>query len=98
MGYDGNIAWHNTPIREDTGDEKLMLVELGEKFPGLEFREGHTNVQVDAMEKVGDRDTYRVVGTRKDGFPGDRPSQFRRANRPAREVLHNHAERDRRIS
>jgi len=46
-----------------------MLVELGEKFPGLEFRMGHTNVQVDAMEKIGDRDTYRVVGTRKDGYP-----------------------------
>jgi hypothetical protein len=68
-GYDGTIAWHNTPIREDTGDEMQMLVELGEKFPALEFRNGHTNVQVDAMEKIGDRDTYRVVGTRKDGFP-----------------------------
>ena len=70
MGYDGTIGWHNTPIREDTGDELLLLrVELGEKFPGLEFREHHTNVQVDAMEKIGDRDTYRVVGTRKEGFP-----------------------------
>jgi photosynthetic reaction center cytochrome c subunit len=69
MGFDGTIGWHNTPIREDTGDELRMLVELGEKFPGLEFREGHTGVQVDAMEKIGDRDTYRVVGTRKDGFP-----------------------------
>ena len=69
MGFDGTIGWHNTPIREDTGDELRMLVELGEKFPGLEFREDHTNVQVDAMEKIGDRDTYRVVGTRKDGFP-----------------------------
>ena len=69
MGYDGTIGWHNTPIREDTGDELRLLVELGEKFPGLEFREEHTNVQVDAMEKIGDRDTYRVVGTRKDGFP-----------------------------
>jgi photosynthetic reaction center cytochrome c subunit len=68
-GFDGTIAWHNTPIREDTGDERLMLVELGEKFPGLAFREGHTNVLVDAMEKIGDRDTYRVVGTRKDGYP-----------------------------
>jgi photosynthetic reaction center cytochrome c subunit len=68
-GFDGTIAWHNTPIREDTGDERRMLVELGEKFPGLEFRMGHTNVQVDAMEKIGDRDTYRVVGTRKDGYP-----------------------------
>jgi len=69
MGYDGTIGWHNTPIREDTGDELRLLVELGEKFPGLEFREEHTNVQVDAMEKIGDRDTYRVVGTRKDDFP-----------------------------
>jgi photosynthetic reaction center cytochrome c subunit len=69
MGFDGTIGWHNTPIREDTGDELRMLVELGEKFPGLEFRDGHTNVQVDAMEKIGDRDTVRVVGTRKEGFP-----------------------------
>jgi len=46
-----------------------MLVELGEKFPALEFRKDHTNVQVDAMEKIGDRDTYRVVGTRKEGYP-----------------------------
>jgi hypothetical protein len=68
MGYDGNIAWHNTPIREDTGDEKREIVELGEKFPSLEFRDDHTNVKVDAMEKVGDLDTYRVVGTRKDDF------------------------------
>lgn len=69
MGFDGTIGWHNTPIREDTGDELRMLVELGEKFPGLEFQGDHTNVQVDAMEKIGDRDTYRVVGTRKEGFP-----------------------------
>jgi photosynthetic reaction center cytochrome c subunit len=68
-GYDGTIGWHNTPIREDTGDELRLLVELGERFPALEFREEHTNVQVDAMEKIGDRDTYRVVGTRKEGFP-----------------------------
>lgn len=68
MGYDGSVAWHNTPIREDVGDEARMLVELGEKIPGLEFQEYHTNVQVDAMEKIGDRDTYRVVGTRKNGF------------------------------
>ena len=68
-GFDGTIAWHNTPIREDTGDERLMLVELGERFPGLEFRNDHSNVQVDATEKIGDRDTIRVVGTRKAGYP-----------------------------
>src|ERR1700722_14921988 len=68
VGFDGMIGWHNTPIREDTGDELRMQIELGEKFPALEFKKDHTNVQVDAMEKIGDRDTYRVVGTRKDGF------------------------------
>ena len=69
MGFDGTIGWHNTPIREDTGDELRMLTDLGETIPGLEFREDHTNVQVDAMEKIGDRDTYRVVGSRKTGYP-----------------------------
>jgi photosynthetic reaction center cytochrome c subunit len=69
IGFDGSMGWHNTPIREDTGDELRLLVELGERFPALEFRESHSNVQVDAMEKIGDRDTYRVVGVRKEGFP-----------------------------
>ncbi len=69
MGFNGTVAWHQQPNREETGDERLLLTELGERIPALEFREEHTNVQVDAMEKIGDRDTYRVVGTRKEGFP-----------------------------
>jgi hypothetical protein len=69
MGFDGTIGWHNTPIREDTGDELLMIMELGETVPGLEFRREHSNVQVSGMEKIADRDTYRVVGTRSEGFP-----------------------------
>ena len=69
MGFDGTIGWHNTPIREDTGDELRMIMELGESVPGLEFRREHSNVQVSGMEKIGDRDTYRVVGTRSEGFP-----------------------------
>jgi len=68
-GFDGTLGWHNTPIREDTGDELLLLTELGDTIPALDFRKEHANVQVDAMEKIGDRDTYRVVGTRKEGFP-----------------------------
>ena len=69
MGFDGTIGWHNTPIREDTGDELRMIMELGETVPGLEFRREHSNVLVSGMEKIGDRDTYRVVGTRSEGFP-----------------------------
>jgi len=70
MGFDGTIGWHNTPIREDTGDELRTIMELGETVPGLEFRREHSNVQVSAMEKIGERDTFRVVGTRSEGFPG----------------------------
>jgi len=67
MGFDGTIGWHNTPIREDTGDELRMVKEFGVKVPALDFKGDHTNVQVDATEKIGDRDVYRVVGTRKEG-------------------------------
>jgi photosynthetic reaction center cytochrome c subunit len=67
LGFDGTIGWTNTPNREETGGELLMVKELGEKVPALEFRQQHTNVQVDAMEKIGDRDVYRVVGTRREG-------------------------------
>ena len=38
----------------------------------LKFMEDHSRVQVDAMEKIGDRDAYRVVGTRPDGSAIDR--------------------------
>jgi photosynthetic reaction center cytochrome c subunit len=68
MGFDGTIGWTNTPNREETGGELIMVKELGEAIPALEFRKQHTNVQVDAMEKIGDRPVYRVVGARKEGI------------------------------
>ncbi|MBZ5659269.1 MAG: c-type cytochrome [Acidobacteriia bacterium] len=68
MGFDGTIGWTNAPNREETGGELLIVKELGETVPALEFRKQHTNVKVDAMEKIGDRDVYRVVGTRKEGI------------------------------
>lgn len=68
MGFDGTIGWTNTPNREMTGDELLLVKEVGEKVPALDFREQHIKVQVDAMEKIDGRDVYRVVGTRKEGI------------------------------
>ena len=72
VGYDGNMGWHNTPIREDTGGELVLLQEMAELFPALNFKEDHKNVQVDATEKIGGRDVYRVVGARRDGSAIDR--------------------------
>jgi photosynthetic reaction center cytochrome c subunit len=67
MGFDGMIGWTNTPNREMTGDELLLVKEWGDKIPALEFRDDHIRVQVDTMEKIDGRDVYRVVGTRKVG-------------------------------
>lgn len=48
--FDGTVSW-TAPNRELVGGEALMLKELGETVPALEFRKQHTNVQVDAKEK-----------------------------------------------
>ena len=68
-GTDGTISWIGA--REETGAELAFHKEFAEFPAGLKFRESHTKVQVDAMEKVGDRDAYRVVGTRPDGMALD---------------------------
>jgi photosynthetic reaction center cytochrome c subunit len=72
MGFDGMIGWHGTPLREDTGGELALLQGFAEFPPALKFKEDHPRVQVDAMEKIGDRDAYRVVGQRPDGSAIDR--------------------------
>ena len=72
VGYDGAIGWHGTPLREDTGGELGLLKDLAEFPPDLKFRDDHTKVQVDAMEKIDGHDAYRVVGLRPDGSAVDR--------------------------
>jgi photosynthetic reaction center cytochrome c subunit len=68
-GTDGTISW--TGAREETGGELALHKEIADFPAGLKFRESHTKVQVDAMAKIGDRDAYRVVGTRPDGMAID---------------------------
>jgi photosynthetic reaction center cytochrome c subunit len=72
VGFDGVIGWLGIPAREDTGGELGLLKDLAEFPPALKFREDHTKVQVDAMEKIDGHDTYRVVGVRPDGSAVDR--------------------------
>ena len=69
-GFDGIISWIGA--REQTGTELALKREFAEFPPGFKFMEGHSRVQVDAMEKIGGRDAYRVVGTRPDGPAIDR--------------------------
>jgi photosynthetic reaction center cytochrome c subunit len=72
VGFDGTMGWHGTPLREDTGGELGLLKELAEFPPAFKFRDDHTKVQVDAMEKINGHDAYRVVGLRPDGSAIDR--------------------------
>jgi photosynthetic reaction center cytochrome c subunit len=69
QGSNGTIAWINR--REYVGSELALQQEFAEFPPGLKFREAHNKVLVDAKDKVGDHEVYRVVGTRKDGTAVD---------------------------
>jgi hypothetical protein len=69
-GFDGAISWIGA--REETGGEMELRKEFAEFPPAMKFMEDHTKVQVDAVEKIGNRDAYRVVGTRADGSALDR--------------------------
>jgi photosynthetic reaction center cytochrome c subunit len=71
-GYDGTIGWLTAPARENTGDELALMKELAEFPPASKFREDHTKVQVEAVEKIDGHDAYRVVGTRHNGSAIDR--------------------------
>jgi photosynthetic reaction center cytochrome c subunit len=73
QGYDGNIGWLTSPVtREETGGELALLQDWAEFTPALNFKEGHSRVQVDAIERIGARDAYRVVGLRANGSGIDR--------------------------
>jgi hypothetical protein len=69
-GFDGTISFIGA--REETGDELALRKDLAEFPPASKFMEDHSGVQVDAKEKIGDRDAYRVVGTRPNGSAVDR--------------------------
>jgi photosynthetic reaction center cytochrome c subunit len=73
QGYDGNVGWLTFPVtREDTGGELAVLQQWAEFLPALNFKQSHSRVQVDAIERIGDRDAYRVVGLRANGSGIDR--------------------------
>ena len=74
-GFDGEKAWLSTSpafVREETGGERAAVEEWAEFIPAMKFKESHSDIHVDAIEKVGDRDAYRVSGFKNDGFGLDR--------------------------
>lgn len=72
-GYDGSTAWMRTfALREETGGERGVVQDWAEFFPAIRFKDTHSRLNVDSIEKIGDRDAYRVSGFREDGAGYDR--------------------------
>jgi hypothetical protein len=69
QGYDGAVGWHQYPAYEgeDTGGTLAVLKRSSELLPGLHAKDSYTGLVVDAIEKIGDRDAYRVIGQRPNG-------------------------------
>ena len=69
QGFDGVVGWHQYPAYEgeDTGGSLALLKRWSELMPGLQAKADYTGLVVDAIEKIGDRDAYRVVGQRPNG-------------------------------
>ena len=70
QGFDGAVGWHQYPAYEgeDTGGSLAVLKRSSELFPGLHAKADYTDLVVDAIEKIGDHDTYRVIGQRPNGL------------------------------
>jgi hypothetical protein len=72
-GYDGFNAWVAGGFsREETAGERDVVQTKAEFFPALRFKETHSELKVDAVEKVGSHEAFRVSGLRQDGSGYDR--------------------------
>ena len=69
-GFDGTIGWHQYPSYEGevTGGSLAVLKRSAEILPGVHAKENYTGLVVDATEKIGDHDAYRVIGQRANGI------------------------------
>jgi hypothetical protein len=70
QGYDGKIGWSSGGFggasAEPAGD-MVAFREWAELFPALHLTDQYSKITVEGMDKIGDRNAYRVVGERKGG-------------------------------
>lgn len=72
-GYDGTTAWTTDPVqgsRVKQGRELVQSKRLSMFGREVNLASSYTSMTVRGIEKVGDRDTYVVVGS-TDGLPDD---------------------------
>ena len=69
-GYNGAVAWENRAGRgatEETGDSLNRVKEWASFITALDLKQAYSRSVVSGIEKVGDRDAYRVMAFRKGG-------------------------------
>jgi len=68
-GFDGKVGWRQFPgyVGEDTGGILAVLKRSAEIVPAVQAKTNYTALVVDAIEKIGDRSAYRMIGQRPNG-------------------------------
>ena len=69
-GFNGTMGWHQRPghVAEDLeGDELVRARQWAAFIPGLNMKQDFARVQVAGVDKIGDRDAYRVIAFRAGG-------------------------------
>jgi len=69
-GYNGTMGWQQRPEHgiEDVAGDELVRTRLWAAFiPGLNLKQEFARVQLAGVDKIGDRDAYRVIAARAGG-------------------------------
>lgn len=71
QGFNGIAGWEQRPGRpvvdELTGDDLVRAKQAASFIPGLSLKQDFARAQVTGIEKIGDRDAYRVAAFRSGG-------------------------------
>lgn len=71
QGFDGSAGWEQRPGRpvvdDLTGDDLVRAKQAASFIPGLNLKQDFARTQVTGVEKIGDRDAYRVAASRAGG-------------------------------
>jgi len=69
-GFNGTMGWHQRPghaVEDLEGDELVRTRQWAAFIPGLNLKQDFARAQVAGVDKIGDRDAYRVIAFRAGG-------------------------------
>jgi photosynthetic reaction center cytochrome c subunit len=69
-GFNGTTGWHQRPghgAEDLEGDELVRTKQWAAFIPGLDLKQDFARAQVAGVDKIGDRDAYRVIAFRAGG-------------------------------